>query len=193
MSGVQKSRTSFVSEDRELYKYDDKPFNIGFFQPEDEEPHHNIFFAEYGDPNGIPIVCLHGGPGGGNFSPDLNPTAPGNSGDPTQLPVTVDCKYRNFFHKKYRLVMFDQRGSGLSTPFASLHNNTTWHLVKDIETLRKKLGIEKWIVFGGSWGSTLALAYASKHPERITGMILRGIFTVRKSEIDFLYQVRLSP
>src|SRR5215831_14307715 len=96
---------------------------------------------------------------------------------------------RRFFNpKKYRIVLFDQRGCGRSRPHGSLTDNTTWHLVEDIEVLRTRLTIERWLVFGGSWGSTLALAYAQKHPERVTELVLRGIFTLRKRELDWFYQ-----
>lgn len=127
---------------------------------------HSIYFEQSGAANGLPAVALHGGPGGGS-SPEM----------------------RRFFDpKRYRVVMMDQRGCGRSTPHAELRENTTWDLVADIERVRAKLGIEKWLVFGGSWGSTLALAYAAKHPERVAGLVLRGIFTLRKSEIDWFYQ-----
>ena len=129
-------------------------------------PLHDLYFEESGNPQGKPVVFLHGGPGGGT-SPAM----------------------RRFFNpKRYRIVLFDQRGCGKSTPHASLVDNTTWHLVSDIEQLREHLGIERWQVFGGSWGSTLALAYAQKHPERVTELVLRGIFLLRKSEIDWFYQ-----
>ncbi|MFM2286877.1 MAG: prolyl aminopeptidase [Pseudomonadota bacterium] len=129
-------------------------------------PLHELYFEESGNPQGKPVVFLHGGPGGG--------TSPG---------------MRRFFNPKlYRIVLFDQRGCGKSRPHASLVDNTTWHLVGDIELLREHLGIERWQVFGGSWGSTLALAYAQKHPERVTELVLRGIFLLRKSEIDWFYQ-----
>jgi proline iminopeptidase len=111
-------------------------------------PVHEIYYEESGNPAGKPVVFLHGGPGGG-----------------------TDPKQRRFFHpEKYRIVLFDQRGCGKSTPYASLEDNTTWDLVADIEKLRVHLGIERWQVFGGSWGSTLALAYAETHPERATGI-----------------------
>jgi proline iminopeptidase len=127
---------------------------------------HELYFEESGNPAGKPVVFLHGGPGGG-----------------------TDGKMRRFFNpEKYRIVLFDQRGSGKSTPYASLEANTTWDLVGDIEKLREHLGIAKWQVFGGSWGSTLALAYAEKHPERVTELVLRGIFLLRRKEIDWFYQ-----
>jgi proline iminopeptidase len=140
-----------------------KPYNKGFLRVSDI---HEIYYEESGNPDGKPVVFLHGGPGGG-----------------------TDAKMRQFFNpKKYRIVLFDQRGSGKSKPAANLVDNTTWHLVADIETIREHLGIDKWQVFGGSWGSTLALAYAQKHPERCTELVLRGIFLLRKSELDWFYQ-----
>lgn len=127
---------------------------------------HNIYYEEVGNPNGKPAVIIHGGPGGGCS------------------PV-----YRQFFDPSaYRLILFDQRGCGRSTPFACLEENTTWHLVSDIETLREELGIDKWLVFGGSWGSTLSLAYSETHPDHVTELVLRGIFMIRKKEIDWFYQ-----
>lgn len=127
---------------------------------------HELYFEESGNPNGKPVVFLHGGPGGG-----------------------TEPKHRRYFDPAtYRIVLFDQRGCGKSTPFASLEDNTTWHLVSDIEALRTHLEIEKWQVFGGSWGSTLALAYAETHPARVTELVLRGIFLLRKEEIRWFYQ-----
>lgn len=127
---------------------------------------HEIYYEESGNPEGKPVVFLHGGPGGGT-----NP------------------QMRRFFDPlRYRIVMFDQRGCGRSRPHASLEQNTTWDLVADIETLRETLGIEQWQVFGGSWGSTLALAYAQKHPDRVTELVLRGIFLLRRSELEWFYQ-----
>jgi proline iminopeptidase len=127
---------------------------------------HELHVEESGNRNGKPVVFLHGGPGGG-----------------------TEPKHRRFFDpEKYRIVLFDQRGCGKSTPHASLENNTTWDLVSDIEKLREHLGIERWQVFGGSWGSTLALAYAQTHPDRVTELVLRGIFLLRKKEIDWFYQ-----
>jgi proline iminopeptidase len=135
----------------------------GFLQVDAE---HSIYWEESGNPSGVPIVFLHGGPGS-NSEP----------------------KHRRFFDPKhYRIVLLDQRGAGRSTPFASLNNNTTWHLVSDLEALRERLKISKWFVFGGSWGSTLALSYAITHPDRVMGLILRGIFLCRPSEIRWFYQ-----
>lgn len=127
---------------------------------------HELYFEESGNPKGKPVVFVHGGPGSG-----------------------TNGRQRTFFNpQKYRIILFDQRGAGKSTPFASLEENTTWDLVADMEKLRVHLGLEKWLVFGGSWGSTLALAYAQTHPHSVTELILRGIFLLRKKEIDWLYQ-----
>ena len=127
---------------------------------------HEIYYEECGNPLGKPAVVLHGGPGGG-ISPFLR-----KMHDP----------------QAYRIILFDQRGCGQSTPYAELHENTTWDLVADMEALREYLKVERWQVVGGSWGSTLALAYAETHPGRVSELILRGVFTVRKSEIDWFYQ-----
>ncbi len=126
---------------------------------------HTLYWEESGDPSGPAAIFLHGGPGGG--------TAP---------------SHRRFFDPSYRIILLDQRGCGRSTPTASLEGNTTWHLVDDLERLREHLGIEQWLVFGGSWGSTLALAYAQTHPARVSAMVLRGIFLVRPWEISWFYQ-----
>lgn len=127
---------------------------------------HEVYYEESGNPQGRPVVFLHGGPGGGTHP-----------------------KMRRFFDPEaYRIVLFDQRGAGRSRPHASLEENTTWHLVDDMETLRRHLGISRWLLFGGSWGSTLALAYAQAHPERVTGLVLRGIFTLRQRELRWFYQ-----
>jgi proline iminopeptidase len=127
---------------------------------------HTVYWEQSGNPEGKPAVFVHGGPGGGT-----NPSC------------------RRFFNpEKYRIVLFDQRGCGKSTPHANLEDNTTWHLIEDMEAIREHLGIEKWLVFGGSWGSTLSLSYAIKHPERTSELVLRGIFMLRKKEIDWFYQ-----
>ncbi|CAI5532515.1 unnamed protein product [Closterium sp. Naga37s-1] len=128
---------------------------------------HTVYWEESGNPNGQqPVIFLHGGPGGG--------TSPAN---------------RRFFDPTcFRIVLLDQRGAGRSTPHACLEENTTWHLVEDIETLRKHLGVDKWLVFGGSWGSTLSLVYAATHPDRVAGLILRGIFLLRRKEVEWFYQ-----
>ena len=127
---------------------------------------HTIFVEESGNQNGKPIIFLHGGPGGG-----------------------IEPIYRQYFDpKKWRIIIFDQRGCGRSIPHAELKENTTWDLVSDIEVIRKYLKIKSWVVFGGSWGSTLALSYAIKHTNRCKGLILRGIFMLRKIEIDWFYQ-----
>ena len=140
-----------------------EPYNKGRLQA---SPLHEIYFEECGNPDGVPIVFLHGGPGGG-----------------------LHKEYRQFFDPKhYRIVLFDQRGAGQSTPSAEVEENTTWDLVHDVELVRKHLGIRNWIVFGGSWGSTLALSYAVTHPEKALGLILRGIFLCRPSEIEWFYQ-----
>lgn len=127
---------------------------------------HSIYWEQSGNPQGKPVVFLHGGPGGGS------------------LPL-----YRQMFDpKRYRVIQFDQRGCGKSTPHAELRENTTWDLVADIEQLRQYLGVDRWLIFGGSWGSTLSLAYAQTHPDRCKGLILRGIFMLRRKEILWFYQ-----
>ncbi len=127
---------------------------------------HELYFEESGNPHGKPVVFLHGGPGGG-----------------------TEAKHRRFFDPAaYRIVLFDQRGCGKSTPYASLEHNTTWDLVEDIERIRATLDIDRWLVFGGSWGSTLALAYAETHPVRVTELVLRGIFLLRRQEIRWFSQ-----
>jgi len=127
---------------------------------------HTLYVEEVGNPNGIPAVFLHGGPGAG-----------------------CEPYHRRFFDPdRYRLILFDQRGCGRSRPHAELADNTTWHLVDDIERIREFLGIDQWLVFGGSWGSTLGLAYAEAHPERVSALILRGIFLCRPHEIEWFYQ-----
>ncbi|KAH0713926.1 hypothetical protein KY285_009142 [Solanum tuberosum] len=140
-----------------------EPYCTGFLKVSDL---HTIYWEQSGNPNGRPVVFFHGGPGGG--------TSPNN---------------RRFFDPVfYRIILFDQRGAGKSKPHACLEENTTWDLVGDIEKLREHLKIPEWQVFGGSWGSTLALAYSISHPEKVTGIILRGIFLLRKKEIDWFYE-----
>ena len=139
-----------------------KPYDSGFLNVDE----HQVYFEQCGNPNGKPALFLHGGPGGGG-SEDV----------------------RRFFNPNlYRIVVFDQRGCGRSKPHGCLENNTTWDLVSDIENLRKKLSIEKWLVFGGSWGSTLSLAYAQAHPKSVSELVLRGIFLLRKEELHWFYQ-----
>jgi proline iminopeptidase len=151
-----------VEARRTLYP-DIEPFDSGFL---DVSPLHRIYYEQCGDPNGKPAVFLHGGPGAG-----------------------CNAKSRRFFDpRRYRIVLFDQRGCGRSTPHAELTDNTTWHLVADIERLREHLRIARWQVFGGSWGSTLALAYAETHPERVSELVLRGIFMLRRWELEWFYQ-----
>jgi proline iminopeptidase len=140
-----------------------EPYNSGMLKVSDL---HTIYYEESGNPKGHPAVFVHGGPGGG--------TQP---------------EHRRFFDPAhYRIILFDQRGCGKSTPHAELTDNTTWDLVADMEKLREHLSIDRWLVFGGSWGSTLALAYSESHQDRVTHLVLRGIFLLRKSEIDWLYQ-----
>ncbi len=140
-----------------------EPYNTGMLDVGDG---HTLYYEQSGNPQGRPVVALHGGPGGAS-----NPAM------------------RRFFDPdKWNITLFDQRGCGQSRPHASLDNNTTWHLVADIERLRQHLGHDRWAVFGGSWGSTLSLAYAMSHPERTTALFLRGIFLLRKHELDWFYQ-----
>jgi proline iminopeptidase len=144
-----------------------EPYRTGRLRVSDV---HDLYFEESGNPAGQPVVFVHGGPGGG-----------------------TEPKQRRFFDPAaYRIILFDQRGCGKSTPHASLVDNTTWHLVADMERLREHLGIDRWVVFGGSWGSTLALAYAQTHPARVKALVLRGIFLLRKWEIDWFYQAGAS-
>ncbi len=127
---------------------------------------HTLHYEQSGNPDGFPVVVLHGGPGGG-----------------------LSGSYRRYFNpKRWRIIQFSQRGCGQSTPFAELRENTTWDLVADIEKLRDHLGVTSWAVFGGSWGSTLSLTYAQTHPENVEALFLRGIFLLRKKEIDWFYQ-----
>ena len=147
---------------RELYP-EIEPYRTERFPVSDR---HTLYVEECGNPGGLPVVFLHGGPGAG-----------------------LARYHRRFFDPaRHRVVLFDQRGAGKSTPFADLTDNTTWDVVADIEKLRVHLGIERWVVFGGSWGSTLGLAYAETHPERVLALVLRGIFLGRPEEIRWLYQ-----
>ena len=139
-----------------------EPFNSGYM----ERDGHQIYYEQCGNPNGKPAVFLHGGPGGGG-----------------------SIAVRRFFNpEKYNIVIFDQRGCGRSMPHGCLENNTTWDLVDDIEALKNMLKIETWLVFGGSWGSTLSLAYSQTYPTSVSEMVLRGIFMLRKKELDWFYQ-----
>jgi proline iminopeptidase len=127
---------------------------------------HRVYYERSGTPGAKPAVFLHGGPGGG-----------------------ISPRHRRLFDPaRYDVMLFDQRGCGRSTPHAELEANTTWHLVADMERLRELVGVDRWLVFGGSWGSTLALAYAETHPDRVSEMVLRGIFTLRRAELDWYYQ-----
>lgn len=140
-----------------------EPYRAGCLQV---SPVHSLYFEEAGNPRGEPVLFLHGGPGAG-----INP------------------KHRRFFDPAhYRIILFDQRGAGRSTPHAEILENTTRHLIEDMEKLRSMAGVQRWILFGGSWGSTLALAYAIAHPSRVSGLILRGIFLGRRSEVRWLFQ-----
>lgn len=142
------------------------PFQTGRLQVDDV---HNLYWEQSGNPDGVPVLFLHGGPGAG-----ASPT------------------HRRFFDPTfYRIIILDQRGAGRSTPLGELRNNDIPHLVGDLEALRAQLGIHRWMVFGGSWGSTLSIAYAETHPDRVIGLVLRGIFLMRRSEIDwFLYGMK---
>ncbi|MGV1951632.1 prolyl aminopeptidase [Agrobacterium vitis] len=155
-----------MTELRTLYP-EIEPFETGFLDVGDG---HVIHWERVGTKGAKPAVFLHGGPGGG-----INPS-----------------QRRVFDPALYDVVLFDQRGCGKSTPHAHLDANTTWHLVADIERLRDMIGVEKWLVFGGSWGSTLALAYAQTHPERVSELVLRGIYTLTKAELDWYYQFGVS-
>jgi proline iminopeptidase len=140
-----------------------EPYRTGTLQV---SPIHALYFEEVGNPQGVPVVFLHGGPGAG-----------------------IGPKHRRFFDPAhYRVILFDQRGAGRSQPLAELEENTTEHLLNDIERLRTTVGVEKWLVFGGSWGSLLGLCYAIRWPERVSGLILRGIFLGRPHEVHWLYQ-----
>ncbi|XP_060598187.1 probable proline iminopeptidase isoform X2 [Ruditapes philippinarum] len=154
---LQRTMATESSKFREMYP-DIEPYDTGMLKVSDI---HQVYYEQSGNKNGNPVIFLHGGPGGGTSARD-----------------------RTFFDPNvYRIVLMDQRGAGKSLPAAELKENTTWNLVADVEKLREKLGIEKWVVFGGSWGSTLSLAYAETHPDRVKALILRGIFTLRRKEV----------
>lgn len=155
-----------MSELRTLYP-PIEPFETGML---DVGNGHSIYWERVGTKGGKPAVFLHGGPGGG-----------------------ISSAHRSLFDPtRYEVVLFDQRGCGRSTPYAELEHNTTWDLVADIERLRETFGFEKWQVFGGSWGSTLALAYAETHPERVSELILRGVYTLTQAELDWYYRFGVS-
>ena len=157
-----KQRATATHRRRKLYP-EVQPYRMGHLRVPDG---HRIYWEECGNPRGKPAVFVHGGPGAG-----------------------ADARSRRFFDpRRYRIVVFDQRGCGRSRPHASLRSNTTWDLVADMERLREHLGIEHWLVFGGSWGSTLSLAYAQTHPSRVTELVLRGIFMLRRKELEWFYQ-----
>ena len=152
---------SFFKKENKLFP-PIEPYETGFIK----KGKHEIYYEQCGNPKGKPAIFLHGGPGGGCGSLS-----------------------RRFFNpKKYRIILFDQRGCGRSKPHTCLEDNTTWHLIEDIESIRERLNIKKWLVFGGSWGSTLALAYSQKHPSSVTEIILRGVFLLRHHELQWFYQ-----
>ena len=154
-------RMSFFKKENKLFP-PVEPYDTGFLK----KGKHEIYYEQCGNPKGKPAIFLHGGPGGGCGSLS-----------------------RRFFNpKKYRIILFDQRGCGRSKPHTCLEDNTTWHLIEDIESIRERLDIKKWLVFGGSWGSTLAIAYAQKHPKNVSQMVLRGIFMLRQKELQWFYQ-----
>ncbi|WP_447042870.1 prolyl aminopeptidase [Vreelandella sp. H-I2] len=155
-----------MAELRKLYP-PIEPYLTGMLDVGDR---HTLYFERVGKPGGKPVVFLHGGPGGG-ISPDHR---------------------RLFDPERYDILLFDQRGCGRSEPHASIEANTTWHLVNDIELLREHIGVEKWMVFGGSWGSTLGLTYTQTHPDRVSELILRGVYTLTQAEIDWYYQFGVS-
>jgi proline iminopeptidase len=139
-----------------------EPYDSGYLK----KGVHEIYYEQCGNPKGKPAIFLHGGPGGGSGK----------------------LSRRFFDPKKYRIILFDQRGCGNSKPHTCLEDNTTWHLIEDIESIREELNIKKWLVFGGSWGSTLAIAYAQKYPKYVSEMVLRGIFMLREKELQWFYQ-----
>jgi|UniRef100_UPI0035C9CEDF proline iminopeptidase len=155
-----------MSDLRTLYP-EIEPYETGMLDVGDG---HSLYYERCGTPGATPAVFLHGGPGGG-----------------------ISTSHRRLFDPaRYDVLLFDQRGCGQSTPHASLEANTTWHLVADIERLRARVGVERWLVFGGSWGSTLSLAYAETHPGRVSALILRGIYTATRAEMDWYYQFGVS-
>ncbi|MEC8797394.1 MAG: prolyl aminopeptidase [Pseudomonadota bacterium] len=152
---------SFFKKENKLFPAIE-PYDTGFLK----KGKHKIYYEQCGNPKGKPAIFLHGGPGGGCGSLS-----------------------RRFFNpKKYRIILFDQRGCGRSKPHTCLEDNTTWHLIEDIESIREILDIKKWLVFGGSWGSTLAIAYAQKYPKNVSQLVLRGIFMLRQKELQWFYQ-----
>ena len=152
---------SFFKKENKLFP-PIEPYETGFLK----KGKHEIYYEQCGNPKGKPAIFLHGGPGGGCGS----------------------LSRRFFDPKKYRIILFDQRGCGRSKPHTCLEDNTTWHLIEDIEAIRERLSIKKWLVFGGSWGSTLAIAYAQKYPNNVSQMVLRGIFMLRQKELQWFYQ-----
>jgi len=149
------------NQERSLYPEVD-PFDSGYLRVSDI---HQVYYEQCGNPDGQPALFVHGGPGGG-----------------------CEAKDRRFFDPShYRIILFDQRGAGRSKPHACTAENTTWHLVDDMERLRRHLNVEKWLLFGGSWGSTLALTYAEAHPKSVSALIVRGIFLVRQVEFEWYY------
>jgi proline iminopeptidase len=154
-SAGQKSATHFLFPP--IDPFDQRMLDVG--------DGHQVYVEQSGNPSGIPVIVLHGGPGGG-CSPAMR---------------------RYFDPLEYRIILFDQRGCGRSRPHASVEANTTWHLVRDIEKIRAALGIERWVVFGGSWGATLALIYAQTHPDRAAYLILRGVFLMTRAELKWFY------
>jgi len=159
----EQQQPRYLSSPEEFMYPPIQPFNTGMLRV---SPVHELYYEECGNPYGKPVIMVHGGPGAG----------------------CSDGMRRYHDPRVYRVILLDQRGSGRSKPHASLQDNTTWHLVDDMEKLRRHLHVDKWQVFGGSWGSTLSIAYAETHPSRVTALVLRGIFHLRKQEIDFYYQ-----